>query len=187
MAVTIQVRRDVAANWSLRNPVLEPGEIGFETDTQQIKVGNGYHGWNSLPYSFGNPFDYISDGPADNFQYARQNGAWVKVQAGAGAPTRTAVSAGSTGVLDTLDSTVYRSAKWMITVADTFNGLFRTQETMALHDGSGATHVNYSFFGTSLPYLIDVQLINGDITLRCSNNGGVALQVDAVQVANLTV
>lgn len=50
MADIIQVRRDTAANWTSANPVLADGEIGYEKDTQQIKVGDGTTAWNSLDY-----------------------------------------------------------------------------------------------------------------------------------------
>lgn len=39
MAVRIQIRRDTSTNWSTNNPVLYPGEIGFETDTNKFKIG----------------------------------------------------------------------------------------------------------------------------------------------------
>ena len=36
-----QFRRDTAANWASNNPVLLAGEMGIETDTKQIKIGEG--------------------------------------------------------------------------------------------------------------------------------------------------
>ena len=50
MMVTIQLRRDLAANWTSVNPVLSSGEPGFETDTGMFKIGNGSTRWNSLGY-----------------------------------------------------------------------------------------------------------------------------------------
>jgi hypothetical protein len=47
MAVRIQLRRDTAENWGLSNPVLREGELGIETDTLKIKIGNGTP-WNSI-------------------------------------------------------------------------------------------------------------------------------------------
>ncbi len=47
----IQVRRDTAANWTSTNPTLAAGEVGFETDTLKLKVGNGSTAWTSLKYS----------------------------------------------------------------------------------------------------------------------------------------
>ena len=40
MAIRIQIRRDTAANWISANPTLRAGEIGIETDTLKMKVGN---------------------------------------------------------------------------------------------------------------------------------------------------
>jgi len=51
MAVTIQFRRDTAANWTSANPVLAQGELGLETDTAKYKIGNGSTAWASLSYS----------------------------------------------------------------------------------------------------------------------------------------
>lgn len=50
MAVKIQLRRDTSANWTSANPTLSSGEMGVETDTQKVKVGNGSTAWNSLGY-----------------------------------------------------------------------------------------------------------------------------------------
>lgn len=46
----IQVRRDTAANWVSVNPTLAAGEIGFETDTKGMKIGDGSTTWNNLFY-----------------------------------------------------------------------------------------------------------------------------------------
>lgn len=55
--VRIQVRRGTSSDWSTVNPVLAAGEMGVETNTRKIKVGDGSTAWNSL--------DYIaSDAPA---------------------------------------------------------------------------------------------------------------------------
>ncbi len=50
MADRIQLRRDLAAVWTLANPTLGQGEPGVEIDTNRIKVGDGIRAWNSLPY-----------------------------------------------------------------------------------------------------------------------------------------
>ena len=49
-ASIIQIRRDTAANWTSANPTLAQGEIGIETDTEKLKVGNGTTAWSSLTY-----------------------------------------------------------------------------------------------------------------------------------------
>lgn len=50
MASKIQLRGDTAANWTSANPILAAREVGLETDTSQIKVGNGVNTWTALPY-----------------------------------------------------------------------------------------------------------------------------------------
>ena len=49
--VTIQLRRDTAANWTSANPTLASGELGYETDTGNFKIGNGSTAWTSLSYN----------------------------------------------------------------------------------------------------------------------------------------
>ena len=51
MAVIIQFRNGTAQAWFAANPVLLPGEIGVETDTDLFKIGNGTTAWNALPYA----------------------------------------------------------------------------------------------------------------------------------------
>lgn len=49
----IKLRRDTSANWTAANPVLDLGEPGYVTDTEQLKIGNGVDDWAALPYFFG--------------------------------------------------------------------------------------------------------------------------------------
>ena len=50
MATRIQLRRDISANWISNNPILAEGEIGIETDTNKLKIGNGILSWSVLSY-----------------------------------------------------------------------------------------------------------------------------------------
>lgn len=50
MADRIQQRRDTAARWTQFNPILLEGEVGYELDTDQYKVGDGVNAWNNLGY-----------------------------------------------------------------------------------------------------------------------------------------
>lgn len=47
----IQLRRGTSAQWTDVNPTLYSGELGFETDTGQIKIGDGVTAWVSLAYT----------------------------------------------------------------------------------------------------------------------------------------
>ena len=54
MATRIQVRRDTEANWAAApTTVLASGEIGFESDTLQFKIGDGVAQWQNLEYAGG--------------------------------------------------------------------------------------------------------------------------------------
>lgn len=48
-----QQKYDTSTNWTSNNPILLAGEMGIESDTNKVKVGNGVNNWNDLPY-FGN-------------------------------------------------------------------------------------------------------------------------------------
>jgi hypothetical protein len=54
MATRMQQRRGTAAQWISLNdgdgPILAAGEIGFETDTGQFKIGDGITHWDELSY-----------------------------------------------------------------------------------------------------------------------------------------
>lgn len=52
MSIKLQIRRGTAANWAGANPTLLAGEIGFETDTGNLKVGDGTNVWSDLAYQF---------------------------------------------------------------------------------------------------------------------------------------
>lgn len=51
------MKRGTAAAWAAANPILSDGEIGFETDTSKIKIGNGTSTWTALNYF---PADWTS-------------------------------------------------------------------------------------------------------------------------------
>lgn len=49
MAVRIQFRRGDNSAWNAANPVLASGELGYVTDKQQLKFGDGATRWVDLP------------------------------------------------------------------------------------------------------------------------------------------
>ena len=48
--VRIQNRRGTAAQWLAKDPILGSGEVGFEIDTGNFKIGDGTTSWEDLPY-----------------------------------------------------------------------------------------------------------------------------------------
>jgi len=47
---TFELRRGRASEWTEENPILHPGEPGFEVDTGKMKIGNGIDDWAHLGY-----------------------------------------------------------------------------------------------------------------------------------------
>lgn len=62
MAIHIEWRHGTASAWTSANPVLALAEVGVETDTGQIKFGDGATAWNSLAYT-------STTGPAQTIAY----------------------------------------------------------------------------------------------------------------------
>lgn len=46
----LQIRRGTAAAWTTANPILAAAEAGYETDTNNLKYGDGVTAWNALDY-----------------------------------------------------------------------------------------------------------------------------------------
>ena len=70
MATRMQQRRGTAAQWTAANPVLAAGEIGFETDTNQFKIGDGSSLWSTISY-----FKNLEDlGGLDDFTLISREG-----------------------------------------------------------------------------------------------------------------
>jgi len=50
MATRMQQRRGTAAQWTSSNPVLNAGEMGWESDTNKFKIGDGTNHWADIDY-----------------------------------------------------------------------------------------------------------------------------------------
>ena len=50
MSVRIQMRRGTTSDWNTADPILNEGEIGYNTTLGQIKIGDGTTAWSSLDY-----------------------------------------------------------------------------------------------------------------------------------------
>lgn len=63
----------MASAWTSRNPVLASCELGFESDTGRVKIGNGTESWAELPYMDGSVSSALSDKiEYDTFRLATQ-------------------------------------------------------------------------------------------------------------------
>jgi hypothetical protein len=66
----IVLRNDTAENWLTHNPVLLAGEMGVETDTGLIKVGDGTKTWAALKYA--NKFENTTISTASHYEGTAQ-------------------------------------------------------------------------------------------------------------------
>jgi hypothetical protein len=78
VSAQIRIRRDTAANFTSANPTLALGEIAFETDTRNFKVGDGTTAWTSLPYAT----NYRGNAAAPTSNTVVGNGAGAALQSG---------------------------------------------------------------------------------------------------------
>ena len=60
MSHRLQFRRDTKERWLEVNPILMEGEVGYEIDTKNGKVGDGIHTYSELPYNHTITFDSIT-------------------------------------------------------------------------------------------------------------------------------
>ena len=74
----IQLRGGTSAIMTAVNPLLARREIAVEVDTGKIKVGDGDHYWNNLPYAGGETSSSLELPASDNNVYVMKNGQWVQ-------------------------------------------------------------------------------------------------------------
>ena len=85
----VQFKRYTASQWTSSNPVLQSGELGYETDTGKFKIGNGTSTWSALTYfqagagSSSNSFATIST-PSGTSPVADSSTDTLTLTAGAG-------------------------------------------------------------------------------------------------------
>lgn len=100
----IQLRRATAASWTSVNPILALGEVGVETDTYKLKVGNGTSQWNSLAY-FVHSWTDITGKPAYIAAGATANAAAAAINLGNVDNTSDATKNSATAALTNKDLT----------------------------------------------------------------------------------
>jgi hypothetical protein len=83
----ILFRRDLAANWLIADPVLSAGEIGLESDTNKIKLGDGSTHWELLDYFYG-ALDVV------NFVESLVQGTGVTITGNSGSGTTPTINIG---------------------------------------------------------------------------------------------
>ena len=71
MATRMQQRRGTAQQWTDADPILAAGEIGYETDTNEFRIGDGVNHWTDL-----SPFKNLEDlgGSLDDYVLVTSKG-----------------------------------------------------------------------------------------------------------------
>ena len=110
MATRMQQRRGTAAQWISTNagagPVLNAGEIGWESDTNKFKIGDGTNNWTSLDYFFdANSTVNPAFGSSITFEGATDNAFETTVAVTDPTADRTITLPDATGTVVLLDAT----------------------------------------------------------------------------------
>ena len=119
MATRMQQRRGTAAQWTAANPTLAAGEIGFETDTNKFKVGNGSSAWTSLAYFVDASVVFDSSE--------------VQSLVDAGVASLVGNAPNALNTIWELANAINQDANYAYTVSTSINGL---QNTIAIHGNS---------------------------------------------------
>lgn len=77
----VQIRRGTTAEWTARNTLLLAGELGYEYDTNKLKVGDGVTRWAGLQYlnttgALSGLEDVVATDVADGSVLRYSAGAW---------------------------------------------------------------------------------------------------------------
>lgn len=90
VAEHIQIMIGTSVAWTSKNNTLEDGEIGLESDTGRLKVGNGTTAWTSLGYFFEKGPVYLKSytvAQAQAIQTTATRGiGWISDEAGGAQP-----------------------------------------------------------------------------------------------------
>lgn len=177
MATLIQLRHDTASRWTSVNPTLAEGEIGIETDTGKIKVGDGTTAWNSLAYFAGvSPVTSVNTKTGAVVLDADDVGATSDVQFNG-------VSVVTSGVANITDSNIrsVSPACTTITASDTTATL--TANTTYAHavSSSGCTYTLVTPSDYSTAY-------NGFIlVIETTNSASIAFQTDDTPATTISI
>jgi hypothetical protein len=135
MATRMQQRRGTAAQWTAADPVLAAGEMGFETDTNEFRIGDGVNVWSDL-----SPFKNLEDlgGSLDDYVLIASKGqangvASLNAQGQVPVSQLGLVIDGAPAALDTLNE---------IAAALADDSSYATTIINALESKAGLTYVN---------------------------------------------
>lgn len=169
MTIKVQIRRGLSTAWTAANTILSSGEIGYETDTKKMKIGDGTTAWTSLAY-FPAAASVTFAGGTSNIGAADVSAALLELdnekQAKTWTPTGNISATTITGALTELDSEkvdktlsptggqVSGSFSSGLTVANTHgaSGVQTHHDQNHLHNGADGSGVVAASSVTFTPY-----------------------------------
>jgi hypothetical protein len=149
VTAVLRHRRDTAANWTAANPVLEDGQLGFETDTRKSKLGDGTTAWNTLSYTASVTTGGVSDGDKGDITVTASGATWT-IDAGVVNTSKLGgdITTAGKALLDDASSTAQRTTLGLGTIAtQNANAVALTGGTLqglTVTTGSFSSNVNES-------------------------------------------
>lgn len=109
MSTRMQQRRGTASQWNISDPILAEGELGWESDTNKFKIGDGVNNWSLLEYfedaaavsgSLGDYVELVLLGVADGVATLDTNGTLTEAEIPASLATTTYVDNAVSALVD---------------------------------------------------------------------------------------
>ena len=93
------------------------------------------------------------------------------------------VPVGDPVVADSIAISLYRSAKWIITVTDSAGGEYKTYEVLAIHKTTTALYSVYSIVGDKISVFTDVSIVGANLELEITNNHSNPIDIKVQRIA----
>lgn len=187
---TFKVKRGTAARWEELNPILNPGEPGFEMDTFKLKIGNGSTPWKELPYvndasvqpdwnqNDETAADYVKNRPfySETKIVTIENATDIILEGFPGFVTGDTVTVNVDGVEHSLVA-YYDESEGVFTVGDTYSSIENGEGQLGwqIYSSDGKLASFYATEAHTISYLgvfihkIDAKFVNLDGLVRTYN------------------
>lgn len=113
----IIMRNDTAENWRIKNPILDKGEIGVESNTNKFKIGDNATAWNDLAYAGADQTaieNIIAQNRDSLYKYTRTDASQSDAEAIAAAlGENTAVQGDIVVITTTVEGSTYEQSAFM--------------------------------------------------------------------------
>ena len=181
----IQLRRDEAGDWTTNSAtVLASGEIGFESDTNKFKIGDGTTSWGSLPYAPAGLTYLTTSGTTSTVAVTRATnlagGGAGQLPYNTAANTTTFLATGTSGQL--LQSNGTSAPSWGLPRLDQLTTTTATQFRGIINGTTGTGNVVFA----SGPVLTSPQ-ISTSLIVNGSSSGVTTITADASGTVALTL